>query len=734
MELLTPSIRARIEAMVLDAISRVPPNIRPTDSRFLEWVESLIRYNAQNPLGPAEEKPPVPGGIGIADQYHFSDSVLEELYMETGVNDPINVGFENPLRLEPGNWQIPTEWTDLQPPPLSGEYQGVFADIETTYEANNVSKAVGEDEPSDDVFLKKLQMGIFPPSVFTGMMRLYMQAYYGADNELTNQFSLKATPAGDWLLYCGILQIGFWSHLSGGIVRVGEDDDLDFRYVAISSLPGGGNYIVHEYPIVVAAAATPAINDYRDVESSDEDKEKALAYIFAHSRIRSTTPRVVDTFELDNEGASACYGWHFNNAGTKASICLTELFIDGSDKWNYDSSEVTLTFAEEIEPDGSITLVLDSVSETDKVRWCDKANVDIWRPNADNITCSRVYYTYPFSNRPTQYSYTDAPIYCWYNKEDDLQVVKLSHTEEDYELKKLFNWTPNIHPHAATVTDIAQLKQGWVLQNEAREFDQITTTNGTTDQVSVGTTDYDMVSSYGSYIHYDVPATTTHTVDGGGPYLITNFSTYSPNGLYGPGNSPDYEEWLEESRYGTDFKWQRGHQEYTRITGLYWIYEATCIHIPLDDAEAVEIASLKYASPESDETAFRKWIPKTDPSSHIIYQAASSTVPEPYSNDKFITWDDPLPDFGTTENQDSEFSAPGEIQSGLTMHIHSRTLDGVEGEYGGSSTTWFFRDADAENPLSKTFRESWGVAALRGSDLGALDDEYVEVGTWTGWI
>ncbi|MCP4304705.1 MAG: hypothetical protein GY788_07480 [bacterium] len=69
MQLLTPTIRARINDLVQAALKRLPFNFDPSNPQFLEWLESLIRYHARHPLDPALEKPPVLGGIGIADKH-----------------------------------------------------------------------------------------------------------------------------------------------------------------------------------------------------------------------------------------------------------------------------------------------------------------------------------------------------------------------------------------------------------------------------------------------------------------------------------------------------------------------------------------------------------------------------------------------------------------------------------------------------------------------------------------
>ncbi len=672
--------------------------------------------------------------IRISKVYKSSPEVEEEgedtLYMETGVSDPINVGAQNPLRLQPANWQIPQGWSSLAPPPNSGEYQGFFGDVDTVYTADNESLAVGEGTAPSvaagaAVYVKKLIMGLFPPSKFTGMMRLYMQAYYGADNELDNQFSLQVTGGGEILLYVGDLQIGFWGHLSGGIARVGADDDLDFRYVTIAAPTGNTNYTVTEYPIVFDEVAAPARADYLDPLSSAADKEKSLAYLFAHSSINWRSPRVAGTFATTSPGTDVAYGWHFNNAGDKVAIALHETKTSGAYDY-FQSQSVEVSFGTTVE-DEQTWLTIDSLDEGTSGAWTPESNFQVWVPNEDFTTCSRALasLTNPiplasFINKPT-----NIPIYCWYKEDDTLTIVYYSAVNDAYSPPEyVYEWTANLTPTADPVVHIDELRLGYVIENEARRFSRMEATSGTTVDIDIGSTNYELISYFGDMQMYDVPAQPSGATDYGAswPYIETTHTTYAV-----PETAPDVQDYNDAGSGTTLMYHNIGYMGYYSIGGDHFAYASLDLYIP-DDAEAVYVGRLDYIDPDVGATrqhrydnnmAVSQWVEKTSGGSPI------------YSNAEFFVWQDGEPKLIST-TVDSE--PVEEVYEELFMYIHSRTLDGDEGEYDGLPPTYFTRPIGASAPASKTFRESWGVAAVWGSDLGTLDDEYVEEGTPTGWI
>jgi len=75
-----------IRAKVLEWLRKNPPLARLTDQQLAEYVESLIRYRQKNPLDPANEKPPVLGGIGVADGLNLTVDILAAfLGIESGL-------------------------------------------------------------------------------------------------------------------------------------------------------------------------------------------------------------------------------------------------------------------------------------------------------------------------------------------------------------------------------------------------------------------------------------------------------------------------------------------------------------------------------------------------------------------------------------------------------------------------------------------------------------------------
>ena len=82
--MLTPELLRKIRAEVLRYVRDNPPKIRATMEQVREYLESLIRYRVRERLGPALEKPPVLGGIGIAYGPDDYDGYIFEFYMDSG--------------------------------------------------------------------------------------------------------------------------------------------------------------------------------------------------------------------------------------------------------------------------------------------------------------------------------------------------------------------------------------------------------------------------------------------------------------------------------------------------------------------------------------------------------------------------------------------------------------------------------------------------------------------------
>ena len=168
---------------------------------------------------------------------------------------------------------------------------------------------------AEATILKKMILSMFPASLYSGKMRAFMQAQYGAKETNNWPFSINAVGSSFTLKYIrdeNELTLGLWVHNSPGIFTA-----PDGTYWLISISATEFSY----YPITQDKAGKALLKVYES--SVATDRTKLEAYIFAHSKIDLTKKK---TFPISGSivGAPLAYGWKFNSTGTKASIVLHE--------------------------------------------------------------------------------------------------------------------------------------------------------------------------------------------------------------------------------------------------------------------------------------------------------------------------------------------------------------------------------------------------------------------------
>ncbi len=142
-------------------------------------------------------------------------------YLESGQLEWSFPGEENPTRLDAAAWHF----LDLA---LGQDYLG-YIKTDAAHLGNQKDDQVlteGQDSlsvgatHSEMTVLKKVVIGLYPASLFSGKMRRFIQAQYGA-YETASSFKLFAEYAGEStvLKYInnGEMSIGLWPHDSAGI-------------------------------------------------------------------------------------------------------------------------------------------------------------------------------------------------------------------------------------------------------------------------------------------------------------------------------------------------------------------------------------------------------------------------------------------------------------------------------------------------------------------------------------
>ena len=281
-----------------------------------------------------------------------------KVYMESGQLEYTWPGEGNVTRDYPAKWHF----LNIDP---SGDYLGYIryqnpSDIGTQdndpalYEGMD-SLAVGYPKKTtvaaDDAsraayanatIAKKMIMSMFPASLYSGKMRSFMQALYGAKEEISGYLGLKAVGASFVLTYTRTeieLTLGLWPHNSPGIfTAVDLNGDTSFWLLCVTTTQ------FTAYPIKQDEAGKELLKTYNS--SAITDRTKLEAYIFAHSFIALTDGKTYPISGIPSGGALA-YGWKFNSTGSKASIVLHEQVGSyGSIKWRAWECHLNFSFSD----------------------------------------------------------------------------------------------------------------------------------------------------------------------------------------------------------------------------------------------------------------------------------------------------------------------------------------------------------------------------------------------------
>lgn len=249
-----------------------------------------------------------------------SEVKSDPLYMESGQLYFTYPGPENPDRSKAAKWRL----LDISP---SSAYLGVITPTEAApgLPANDPALVDGQDSlaiapPSPES--KKVVAGLFPASMFSGKMRLFVQAQIGAKETPSYGMTVDASIGSPLLKYSyggREIQFGLWPHLSVGIFAA---QDGTFWLLSISS-GGTANFTVTAYPIVILKRAKRLYDIYKSGAYDSASKEKIEAYLFAHSYIDLLKQSVIGGFS-GSSGATLAYGWKFNSSGSEASIVVHE--------------------------------------------------------------------------------------------------------------------------------------------------------------------------------------------------------------------------------------------------------------------------------------------------------------------------------------------------------------------------------------------------------------------------
>lgn len=331
-----------------------------------------------------------------------------ELYLESGAQTVLD-DSENP-----SVWEM----LDLIPPKdFMGWVVAEGANIGThsrgALNTGNASKAM--IEPERKPVAKKI-----PASLFSGSMRLFIQAQYGAKGR-TELYTEDGTPFsygtiltiggysmgaysdhirsvykndGDMadasnieLYYLDAanentsLQLGFSVSMSCGIYR------SEKKYWVITIARSGASYAIKAYPLKFSAAAYHMrAKVHRLLKSGDPtaDERKTarqcMAYAFAYAKIDTANVVNLGSF-AGPEGYPLAYGWKWNSDGTEARIVTHKATIAANGSyWTAYEGKLTIAYTDNpylIDEKDKFAVDLDI---TDLGYWKDHQSSKIYRP------------------------------------------------------------------------------------------------------------------------------------------------------------------------------------------------------------------------------------------------------------------------------------------------------------------------------------------------------------------
>jgi hypothetical protein len=391
-----------------------------------------------------------------------------ELYLESGAQTVLD-DSENP-----SVWEM----LDLIPPKdFMGWVVAEGANIGThsrgALNTGNASKAM--IEPERKPVAKKI-----PASLFSGSMRLFIQAQYGAKGR-TELYTEDGSPfsygviltigsysmgayndhirsvykndasmddASNLVLYYldaanenTSLQLGFSVSMSCGIYR------SEKKYWVITIERSGASYAIKAYPLKFSAAAYHMrAKVHRLLKSGDptaDDRKTArqcMAYAFAYAKIDTANVVNLGSF-AGPEGYPLAYGWKWNSDGTEARIVTHKATIAANGSyWTAYEGKLTIAYTDNpylIDEKDKFAVDLDI---TNLGYWKDHQNSKIYRPLSETVDLEA---TNPYRLHQTTVDVsgfpasgfgecTDLPIYGFYVDDEWIPLLYSNFTSSDY--------------------------------------------------------------------------------------------------------------------------------------------------------------------------------------------------------------------------------------------------------------------------------------------------------------
>ncbi len=340
-------------------------------------------------------------------------SLAPELYLESGAQTELD-DSDNPSVWNICNLDPPSDflgWIHADGPLFGKHAHG-------TLNSGNASKAMAEPAR------KPVAKGI-PASLFSGSMRLFIQAMYGAKNRTELSIEEEAPYSYGVILTVGsysmgayndhirsvykndadmadasnralyytdedngdtTIQLGFSASESCGLFRSGK------KYWVITMTRSGTSYAIKAYPLKfptktsyarrrVDALRTPEGKTAEDIALA----RKCMAYALAYGKIDTANVVNLGSF-AGPEGYPLAYGWKWNVDGTEARIVTHKATISaGGSYWTANSGVLTIAYTDSPYLTEEADKFSVSLDVEDLGYWEDHRNSLIYRPLSETV-------------------------------------------------------------------------------------------------------------------------------------------------------------------------------------------------------------------------------------------------------------------------------------------------------------------------------------------------------------
>lgn len=565
----------------------------------------------------------------------------ERPYMETGRLEYTSPGSLNPSRLLPAKWwfmdiatngdylgEIYTgavmddgsvgEQVDPQPIPVTEPNPGVLRD-------NIDSIAIGYEHSSDPAkdaeiaekleaktILKKVIVGSFPSSLWTGKMRLFVQAQYGMAEESDSwRFITEIVGTGIYLRYSYLenevryqMGMGMWAHETPGVFAPG---DGTFWLINITR-PTGSLYRVKACQIIPDEDfVDDLIDEYKRLKStgaSEVEVSKVEGYIFAHSKIDLKNMREIGTYDAGTDGGAIAFGWKFNTDGNKASIVVVKEHGESPDE-HLISTTIHLNFSytpiDGLKP--STYFLSLSGSHTNSAEWVDPwgEGCHIWVPEFETSVRLKGFSIAAgnFGVRPNC-EYSNVPIYGYYreNAWKEATIGRSYHGPEYRQTSSLVFGSASDY-----TTPENNYVYGTFLAGTGFDYESINSSNGSNVPLSFDGYSHTGRLDHGTRIFINCQASGLGGIGADEISMAVGGIYQTGSGVRNesPDSAPGFTEANAVGIYPIDFgigapfiAVQRTNYAITRATKYGDIYKAWAFVVPAFDAEAAYIAKSEY--------------------------------------------------------------------------------------------------------------------------------------------